>query len=84
MFIQIDSNGSYTTSEDQNQPILIFREILLGLYCIVSFMLLAIVASLAIRAHCLKANNTGMVYSMKGRQVLALNNQQFRALTDDI
>ena len=67
MFIQIDENGTSTTSADQNQYSIVFGDILLIIYSIISVILLAIVVILAIRPHHNKTNTIGTGCWMKRR-----------------
>ena len=61
MFIRIDENRTSTTSADQNGNSIVFGDILLIIYSIISVILLAIVAILAIRSHHNKTSTTGAV-----------------------
>ena len=70
MFIRIDENGTSTTSANQKQNNIVFGEILLIVYSIISVILLAIVVTLAIRSHPTKTKTTGTTYSMRRPQVI--------------
>ena len=70
MFIRIDENGTSTTSADQKQYNIVFGEILLIVYSIISVILLAIVVTLAIRSHHTKPKTTGTTCSMRRPQVI--------------
>ena len=64
MFIRIDENGTSTTSADQNEYSIVFGDILLIIYSIISVILLAIVVILAIRSHHNKTSTTSLLKPM--------------------
>ena len=69
MYIRIDENGTLTTSADQNQYSIVFGDILLIIYNIICFILLAIVVTLVIRSHRNESKNTETVCAMRRSQV---------------
>ena len=70
MFIRIEENGTLTTSADQKQYNIVFGEILLIVYIIISVIVLAIVVTLAIRPNHTKPKTTGTTCSIRRPQVI--------------
>ena len=70
MYIRIDGNGTLTTSADQNQYSIVFGDILIIIYSIICFILLAIVVTLVIRSHHNKSKNNETVCFMGRSQGL--------------
>ena len=73
MYIRIDENGTLTTSVDQNQYSFVFGDILLIIYSIICFILLAIVVTSVIRSHRNKSQNTETICAMRRSQVFGHN-----------